>query len=118
MDFHKYYFDLMQAQARPETGPRGPECLQEGPKDKRNTSLVAPHIIWMCNRKGATVPWQRVSFKHPKVCFKRLVQAGTNVIATEELSHNSCEMITCLTFRSKPGDPNLGVYWLRLAAGA
>eukprot|EP00437_Effrenium_voratum_P054977 CAMPEP_0181522814 /NCGR_PEP_ID=MMETSP1110-20121109/67574_1 /TAXON_ID=174948 /ORGANISM="Symbiodinium sp., Strain CCMP421" /LENGTH=126 /DNA_ID=CAMNT_0023653455 /DNA_START=1 /DNA_END=378 /DNA_ORIENTATION=- len=59
LDFHKYYFDLQQ-----DSG--------SGKKEARNTSLVAPHLRWHCNRQAATV------------CFKRLVQAGVNTIATEE----------------------------------
>mmetsp|Transcript_39441 Transcript_39441/g.85078 ORF Transcript_39441/g.85078 Transcript_39441/m.85078 type:complete len:146 (+) Transcript_39441:64-501(+) len=61
LDFHKYYFDLMQGQSD-----------SAGKKEVRQTTMVAPNITWMCNRQAAIV------------CFKRLVQAGVNTIVTEE----------------------------------
>mmetsp|Transcript_36803 Transcript_36803/g.102135 ORF Transcript_36803/g.102135 Transcript_36803/m.102135 type:complete len:166 (-) Transcript_36803:95-592(-) len=61
LGFHEYYFHLYAA------------TQHEGePSPPPNTTVVAPHVRWLCDRRAAVV------------CFKRLVQRGTSTLVTEE----------------------------------
>mmetsp|Transcript_62679 Transcript_62679/g.130044 ORF Transcript_62679/g.130044 Transcript_62679/m.130044 type:complete len:144 (+) Transcript_62679:65-496(+) len=62
LNFHKYYFDLKEQMTKEETAS----------KLTTQSTMSSPSITWLCQRQAAIV------------CFKRLVQSGTNTVATEE----------------------------------
>eukprot|EP00928_Gymnodinium_smaydae_P074995 TRINITY_DN58005_c0_g1_i1.p1 TRINITY_DN58005_c0_g1~~TRINITY_DN58005_c0_g1_i1.p1 ORF type:complete len:165 (+),score=33.81 TRINITY_DN58005_c0_g1_i1:82-576(+) len=59
LDFHKYYFDYFGG-------------LPKGNAPSARTTMAAPFVRWMCDHRAAVV------------CFKRLVQRGSETVVTEE----------------------------------
>eukprot|EP00439_Symbiodinium_sp_Y106_P083177 s323_g23.t1 len=74
LNFHKYYFDLKEQMTKGKKRKASDSVDEEETASKLTTqsTMSSPSITWLCQRQAAIV------------CFKRLVQSGTNTVATEE----------------------------------